>query len=322
MKLWSGRFEKNTSRAMEDFNSSIHFDQRLFRQDIAGSLAHVRMLARTGVLSQEDAVLIETGLKGILTDMEAGRVELSANAEDIHMNIEKILISRIGETGKKLHTARSRNDQVALDMRMYIKVEIKSVISLATALAYTLLKLAGENTGTIMPGYTHLQRAQPVTLAHHLIAWVEMLRRDVERLNDSRTRVDRMPLGSCALAGTTYPLDRKMVADDLGFAEITRNSMDAVSDRDFVLETVSALSILMMHLSRFSEEIILWSSLEFGFLELDDGYSTGSSIMPQKKNPDVAELTRGKTGRVFGDLMTLLTVMKGLPLAYNKDMQE
>ncbi|MCR4434919.1 MAG: argininosuccinate lyase [Clostridiales bacterium] len=322
MKLWGGRFSKNTDKTVDDFNSSISFDSRMYRQDIRGSLAHAKMLGKCGVIPEEEAALICKTLSEILADIEKGRVEFEIDAEDIHMNIEKILISRIGDTGKKLHTGRSRNDQVALDLRMYLKDEIKEIKSLLAALETALLDIAEKNLTVILPGYTHLQRAQPVTLAHHMMAYFQMFGRDMERLDDCYKRTDVMPLGSGALAGTTYPLDRQAVADELGFSAITANSLDAVSDRDFAIELLSCLSIVMMHLSRFCEELVLWSSLEFGFVEMDDAYSTGSSIMPQKKNPDVAELVRGKTGRVYGSLVTLLTVMKSLPLAYNKDMQE
>lgn len=322
MKLWGGRFEKSTDKAVDDFNSSIRFDSRMYKQDILGSIAHSKMLGKCSIIPETDSVLIQKTLLEILADIEKGLVEFEVDAEDIHMNIEKILISRIGDVGKRLHTGRSRNDQVALDLRMYLKDEIIIIKSMLSELAYTLLNIADENLDTILPGYTHLQRAQPITLAHHMMAYFQMIRRDLERLDDCFKRTNILPLGSGALAGTTYPLDRAMVAAELGFAAITENSLDAVSDRDFAIELSSCLSILMMHLSRFSEELILWSSHEFGFIEMDDAYSTGSSIMPQKKNPDVAELVRGKTGRVFGSLMTLLTVMKSLPLAYNKDMQE
>ncbi len=321
-KLWGGRFTKETDTFTDHFHSSISFDRRLYRQDITGSIAHAKMLGRQGIISQEDADLIVKTLKEILQDIEDGKVTFDEKAEDIHMNIESILISRIGDVGKRLHTGRSRNDQVALDLRMYLKDEIRSIQDLIKTLAQTLNDLAKEHLDTIMPGYTHLQRAQPITLAHHFLAYVEMLKRDYERLNDVYARTNILPLGSGALATTTYPLDRYFVADELGFQGITLNSLDGVSDRDFALEFLSAMSILMMHLSRFCEEIILWSSHEFHFVELDDSYSTGSSIMPQKKNPDMAELIRGKTGRVYGYLMGLLTTMKGLPLAYNKDMQE
>jgi argininosuccinate lyase len=322
MKLWSGRFSKNTDKSVDDFNSSISFDSRLYRQDIQGSAAHARMLGACGIIPQQDADLICRTLGEILADIEKGLVEFEVDAEDIHMNIEKILISRIGETGKRLHTGRSRNDQVALDIRMYLKEEITCIRAMVKDLLTALSDLAERHLDTILPGYTHLQRAQPVTLAHHLMAYFQMFRRDVERLGDCYKRTDVMPLGSGALAGTTYPLDRQMVAESLGFGAITENSLDGVGDRDFAIELAACLSIMMMHLSRFCEELVLWSSGEFSFIEPDDAYSTGSSIMPQKKNPDVAELVRGKTGRVYGDLMALLTVMKSLPLAYNKDMQE
>ncbi|NLM12784.1 MAG: argininosuccinate lyase [Epulopiscium sp.] len=322
MKLWGGRFSKSTDSMVDDFNSSIRFDQRLYEEDILGSIAHVSMLGKQNIISMEETETIKKELKAILKDIEDGKIEFDIEAEDIHMNIEKILISRIGDIGKKLHTGRSRNDQVALDMRMYVKKEIKEVQSLVLKLQSVLVKLAKEHLETIMPGYTHLQRAQPITLAHHLMAYFEMFKRDVERLNDAYKRTNILPLGSGALAATTYPLDRYAVAEELRFSDVTYNSLDGVSDRDYCIELLNALSLIMMHLSRFSEEIILWSSHEFHFIELDDAYSTGSSIMPQKKNPDIAELVRGKTGRVYGDLMSLLTTMKSLPLAYNKDMQE
>ena len=321
-KLWGGRFQKSTDQKVDDFNSSIRFDARMYRQDIRGSIAHAQMLGRQGIIPQEDAEQIVEGLNGILADIEAGKVAFEIDAEDIHMNIEKTLIERIGEAGKRLHTGRSRNDQVALDLRMYLMDEIAEIDGMLKDTLEALLSLAEKHTETVMPGYTHLQKAQPVTFAHHLMAYFEMFRRDRGRLADCRKRMDSMPLGSGALAGTTYPLDREFVAEQLGFSGITRNSLDGVSDRDFVIELASCLSMVMMHLSRFSEELILWSSHEFAFVEMDDAYSTGSSIMPQKKNPDVAELIRGKTGRVYGHLMGLLTTMKGIPLAYNKDMQE
>ena len=321
-KLWGGRFSKATDALVDDFNSSIRFDARMYAQDIEGSQAHAEMLGRQGIIPKEDAALIVKTLGEIRQDIEDGKIEFQIDAEDIHMNIETILISRIGDVGKRLHTGRSRNDQVALDIRMYLRHEIDEISALLKALRQTLLNIAQENLTTVMPGYTHLQKAQPITLAHHVMAYYEMLRRDGMRLSDCRKRLNIMPLGSGALAGTTYPLDRAFVAEKLGFDDITKNSLDGVSDRDFVCELAFDLSAIMMHLSRFSEEIILWSSHEFGFIELDDAYSTGSSIMPQKKNPDVAELVRGKTGRVYGALTGLLTMMKGLPLAYNKDMQE
>ena len=316
-KLWGGRFSKATDTLVDDFNSSIRFDARMYAQDIAGSQAHAEMLGRQGIIPKADADLIVKTLGEIRAD-----IEFENDAEDIHMNIETILISRIGDVGKRLHTGRSRNDQVALDIRMYLRSEIDEIAGALKELRKTILAIAQENLAVIMPGYTHLQKAQPITLAHHVMAYYEMFRRDGERLSDCRRRLNVMPLGSGALAGTTYPLDRDFVAEKLGFDGITQNSLDGVSDRDFVCELAFDLSMMMTHLSRFSEEIILWSSHEFGFIELDDAYSTGSSIMPQKKNPDVAELARGKTGRVYGSLMGLLTMMKGLPLAYNKDMQE
>ena len=322
MKLWGGRFEKNTSKLMDDFHSSIAFDARLYKEDIEGSIAHARMLGKTGIISGAEAKEIEDGLKRILEDIVKGSVTFSADAEDIHMNIESLLTQRIGLAGKKLHTGRSRNDQVALDMRMYAKRSIKDVQNRIHGLCALLLDLAQEHHAHCMPGYTHLQKAQPVTLGHHFMAYFQMFMRDYDRFTDSFKRTDVMPLGSGALAATTYPLDREMVAKELGFSAVTQNSLDAVSDRDFCIEFVSCAAVCMMHLSRFCEEIILWSTGEFGFAALDDAYSTGSSIMPQKKNPDVAELVRGKAGRVYGDLTALLTMMKGLPLAYNKDMQE
>lgn len=322
MKLWGGRFSKETDSLVNDFNASIQFDFRLCREDIQGSIAHARMLADCGVITQEDREKIITGLEGLWTDIEAGRVEFTAENEDIHMNIEALLTERIGEAGKRLHTARSRNDQVAVDLRLYLRREIEEITAQILDLQQAVLELAAQHQNTVMPGYTHLQRAQPISFAHHLLAYGEMLRRDVTRLQDCKERMNWCPLGSGALAGTTYPIDRWQTARLLGFDGPCSNSLDGVSDRDYAVELLSALSVLMMHLSRFSEEIILWCSWEFKFIELDDAYSTGSSIMPQKKNPDVAELVRGKTGRVYGDLMSLLTVMKGIPLAYNKDMQE
>ncbi|MEW8957887.1 MAG: argininosuccinate lyase [Moorella sp. (in: firmicutes)] len=322
MKLWGGRFTRTTDRLVEDFHSSISFDQRLYRQDIAGSIAHARMLAAVGLINPEEGEAIIRGLEEIREDIEAGRVEFDVGAEDIHMNIEKLLTERIGEPGKKLHTARSRNDQVALDLRLYLKEEIPQVKKLLAGMQKVLVDLAEKHINTIMPGYTHLQKAQPVTLAHHLLAYFEMFYRDQKRLDGCLERVDVMPLGAGALAGTTLPIDREMVARELGFKEISANSLDAVADRDFVVEFLAVVSLIMMHLSRLAEEIILWASEEFGFIELDDAYSTGSSMMPQKKNPDVAELVRGKTGRVYGHLIGMLTVLKGLPLAYNKDLQE
>ena len=322
MKLWSGRFEKNTDVLVDELNASIGFDFRLFRQDIAGSLAHSAMLARQGIISAEDGALIAEGLRGILVDIEKGRLSFGKDVEDVHMAIEGELTRRIGDAGKRLHTARSRNDQVALDLRLYLKEEIAEIRGLVLELLETLVALAEKNTAVIMPAYTHMQRAQPTTFAHYMMAYANMFRRDVTRLEDCLERMDECPLGSGALTATTYPIDRESVARELGFAAITQNSLDGVSDRDYAIELMNDIAILMMHLSRFSEEIILWCSWEFKFIELDDAYSTGSSIMPQKKNPDIAELVRGKTGRVYGDLITLLTVMKALPLAYNKDMQE
>ena len=322
MKRWGGRFSKETDSLANDFQSSIHFDQRLYREDIRGSMAHAEMLAAQGVISQADKHAIQQGLAGILTDIEAGKVEFTPANEDIHMNIEALLTQRIGEAGKRLHTARSRNDQVALDFRLYVRKEIGTVIGQLLDLEKVLCAQAGRHQGSVMPGYTHLQRAQPVSFAQHLLAYAAQFSRDVTRLEDCRKRLNECPLGSGALAGTTYPIDRFQTAAALGFDRPCGNSMDGVSDRDYALELLSDLSILMMHLSRFAEEVILWCSWEFKFVELDEAYSTGSSIMPQKKNPDMAELVRGKTGRVYGDLMGLLTVMKGLPLAYNKDMQE
>ena len=322
MKMWAGRFKKQIDSGVNDFNSSIAFDKVMYKQDITGSVAHATMLGECGIIDKSEADKIVAALKEILSDIEAGKVEFTADAEDIHMNIETILTERIGDTGKRLHTARSRNDQVALDIRMYLLAETERVKAAVLGLLEAISDKANENIDTVMAGYTHLQRAQPVTFAHYILAYSEMLRRDYARLCDAADRMNVMPLGSGALASTTYPINRERVAELLGFPAVTRNSIDGVSDRDFVIELASALSILMMHMSRFSEEIILWCSSEFGFIELDDAFSTGSSIMPQKKNPDVAELVRGKTGRVYGSLITLLTLMKGLPLAYNKDMQE
>ena len=322
MKLWGGRFTKSTDSFTDHFHSSISFDQRMYKEDITGSIAHAAMLGKQGVISMEDSELLQKTLKELLADIEAGKVEFDEKAEDIHMNIETLLIERIGDVGKRLHTGRSRNDQVALDIRMYNREQIKDIKALLLELIEALNTIAENNVNTIMPGYTHLQRAQPVTLAHHVLAYCEMFKRDVDRLGDTYRRTSVMPLGSGALAATTYPLDRQAVCDALGFDSITLDSMDGVSDRDFCIDLLSALSVIMVHLSRFCEGIILWSSHEFKFVELDDAYSTGSSIMPQKKNPDMAELIRGKTGRVYGHLMGMLTMMKGLPLAYNKDMQE
>lgn len=321
-KIWAGRFTKETDKIVNDFNSSISFDARMYREDIEGSIAHATMLGKCNIIDLEESEAIVEELKNILNDIESGKLEFDFNAEDIHSFIEAELTKRLGDTGKRLHTARSRNDQVALDIRMYLKKEVKEIESLIKKLIIVLTDLSEKNLQTVMAGYTHLQRAQPITFAHHLMAYSQMFLRDLERLKDAYKRINIMPLGSGALASTTYPINRRMVCNALGFDEITQNSLDAVSDRDFCIELASDLSILMMHLSRFSEEIILWDSWEFKFIELDDAYSTGSSIMPQKKNPDIAELIRGKTGRVYGDLNTLLIMMKGLPLAYNKDMQE
>ena len=321
-KIWAGRFTKETDKIVNDFNSSISFDARMYREDIEGSIAHATMLGKCNIIDLEESKAIIEKLKNILNDIESGKLEFDFNAEDIHSFIEAELTKRLGDTGKRLHTARSRNDQVALDIRMYLKKEVKEIESLIKKLITVLTDLSEKNLQTVMAGYTHLQRAQPITFAHHLMAYSQMFLRDLERLKDSYKRINIMPLGSGALASTTYPINRRMVCNALRFDEITQNSLDAVSDRDFCIELASDLSILMMHLSRFSEEIILWDSWEFKFIELDDAYSTGSSIMPQKKNPDITELIRGKTGRVYGDLNTLLIMMKGLPLAYNKDMQE
>jgi len=322
MPMWEGRFSKNLDKRTNDFNSSIKFDYKLYKEDISGSIAHAKMLAKQNIIQKEDEEKIIFGLNSILKDIESSNLEFDPNAEDIHMFIESELTKRIGNSGKKLHTARSRNDQVALDVRMYLKKQNLEIIKNLKKLITTLIFKAKENTETIMPGYTHMQRAQPITFAHHLMAYAEMFKRDIERLNETYTRTDICPIGSCALAGTTYNLDREFEAKELGFSKVSANSLDGVSDRDFIIELLSDISIIMMHLSRISEEIILWSSWEFKFIELDDSFSTGSSIMPQKKNPDITELIRGKTGRVYGNLMGMLTVMKGTPLAYNKDMQE
>ncbi|BBB91422.1 MAG TPA: argininosuccinate lyase [Methylomusa anaerophila] len=321
-KLWGGRFSKSTDVMVEEFTSSISFDHRLYRQDIKGSIAHAKMLAKCGIISKEDAGLIIEGLNGILADMEAGRFQFDIALEDIHMNIEKRLTERIGPAGGRLHTARSRNDQVALDTHIYLKEEIARIAGFIYELEQAIIETAEKHPRAIMPGYTHLQRAQPILFSHHLMTYFFMLERDFRRLRGVWESTDIMPLGAGALAGTTFPIDRQFVADELKFSRIYENSIDAVSDRDYILEFQSFASILMMHLSRLSEEIILWSSTEFSFIELDDAHCTGSSIMPQKKNPDVAELVRGKTGRVYGHLMAMLTVAKGLPLAYNKDLQE
>ena len=321
-KMWAGRFQKEENKEVNDFNSSISFDGRMFESDITGSIAHATMLGQKGIISKADSSLICETLAAILDDIKSGKLELDPEAEDIHMFVEAELTKRIGEVGKRLHTSRSRNDQVALDIRIELKKDIKEIIDLAKKLLDTIINLAEKNKETIMPGYTHLQRAQPITYANYLLAYAYMLKRDISRFIDTYKRMNYSPLGACALAGTTYDIDRNMVAKSLGFDGVMMNSLDAVSDRDSVVELASSISICMMHLSRFSEEIILHCSWEFKFIDLDDAYSTGSSIMPQKKNPDIAELVRGKTGRVYGDLVTLLTMLKGLPLAYNKDMQE
>ena len=322
MKLWAGRFQKEIDQKTNDFNSSISFDSRMYREDIEGSIAHATMLGASGILPKDEADRICAGLEEIRSDIDSGKLSIDPNAEDIHTFIEGELTARLGDSGKRLHTARSRNDQVALDIRLYLKKECAALTGQLRELIAVLCRKALLHKGDVMPGYTHLQRAQPITFGHHLLAYAEMLLRDVGRLEDAAKRMDSMPLGSCALAGTTYPLDRELTAKLLGFSAVTQNSLDGVADRDFCVELACAISLAMVHLSRFSEEIILWCSWEFKFIELDDAFSTGSSIMPQKKNPDIAELVRGKSGRVFGDLMTLLTVLKGLPLAYNKDMQE
>ena len=321
-KLWAGRTSGATDAIADDFNSSIPFDSRMYLQDITGSMAHAAMLGAAGILPQKEADTLIDGLQGILNDLQSGALEIDMTCEDIHMFVEQVLTQRLGDVGKKLHTARSRNDQVALDLRMYLRLEADEITGLIQNLLGAILGQAESNKTVIMPGYTHLQRAQPILFSHHLLAYAMMLLRDLDRLQDCRKRMNVSPIGCCALAGTTYPTDRWMEARVLGFDDVARNSLDGVSDRDFCVELLSCLATLMMHLSRFSEEIILWSSWEFQFVSLSDGYTTGSSIMPQKKNPDIAELVRGKAGRVFGDLMTLLTVLKGLPLAYNKDMQE
>ena len=321
-KMWAGRFSKEVDEKVNDFNSSISFDCRMYRQDILGSIAHATMLGETGIIDKQESEIIIQGLKEILADIESGSLPFDPTAEDIHMFVEAELTKRLGAPGKRLHTARSRNDQVALDIRLYLRDEIAALYDLVTELIATFCDLAEKHTDTVMPGYTHLQRAQPITFGHHLMAYVQMLLRDLGRLQDTAKRMNECPLGSCALAATTYPINRELVGNLLDFDGITPNSLDGVSDRDFCMELASAVSILMVHLSRFSEEVILWCSWEFKFIELDDAYATGSSIMPQKKNPDITELVRGKTGRVIGDLMTLLTMMKNLPLAYNKDMQE
>jgi argininosuccinate lyase len=322
MKLWGGRFTKEENQLVHNFNASISFDQKFYKQDIEGSIAHVTQLGTVGIITEDEMRKIIEGLKGIKADIESGKLEISEESEDIHSFVEANLIERIGEPGKKLHTGRSRNDQVALDMKLYTRDEVKEVDELLKNLLNVILRIMKENIDTYMPGFTHLQKAQPITLAHHFGAYFEMFKRDRDRLKDIYKRMNYCPIGSGALAGTTYPLDRNLTASLLGFEGPTLNSMDSVSDRDYLIEFLSAMCTIMMHLSRFSEEIIIWNSNEYRFVELDDAYSTGSSIMPQKKNPDIAELVRGKTGRVYGALMSLLTTMKGLPLAYNKDMQE
>jgi len=321
-KLWAGRTSGEVNAAADDFNSSIRFDSRMYRQDITGSMAHASMLGHQGILTMEEAEALIAGLRGILADLDSGALTFDPGAEDIHMFVEQVLTERLGDVGKKLHTARSRNDQVALDLRMYLRSELDGMRETVKALISALTKQAEENLEVIMPGYTHLQRAQPILFSHHMMAYAMMLLRDLDRMADCRKRMNLSPIGACALAGTTYDTNREMEASSLGFDGIALNSIDAVSDRDFCLEFMSCLSMLMMHLSRLSEELVLWSSWEFRFVSLSDDFTTGSSIMPQKKNPDMAELVRGKTGRVYGDLMALLTTMKGLPLAYNKDMQE
>ena len=321
-KMWAGRTDGNTDKLADDFNSSIHFDSRMFRQDIQGSMAHAAMLGAQGIIAPAEADTLIDGLQGVLEDIDSGALPVDMSCEDIHMFVEQVLTERLGDVGKKLHTARSRNDQVALDLRMYLRDECATLSDLLTALIGTVTDQAEQHKAVIMPGYTHLQRAQPITFGHHLMAYAMMLLRDKDRLQDAVRRMNQSPIGCCALAGTTYQTDRRFEAKRLGFDGICLNSLDGVSDRDFCVELMSAFAILMMHLSRFAEEIILWSSWEFKFIDLSDSFTTGSSIMPQKKNPDMAELVRGKTGRVYGDLMALLTTLKGLPLAYNKDMQE
>ena len=321
-KMWAGRTAGKTEKLADDFNSSLHFDRKMYRQDIEGSMAHAAMLAKQGIIEQTEANALINGLKGLLEDLQNGTLEFDESCEDIHMFVEQELTTRLGAVGKKLHTARSRNDQVALDLRMYLRDEIKAIVKRVVTLIEVLLSKAAKYDRCILPGYTHMQRAQPIVFSHHLLAYAMMLLRDKSRFEDAAKRMNVSPIGSCALAGTTYDIDRRFEAEQLGFDDISYNSIDGVSDRDFCLDFMSACSVLMMHLSRFSEELILWSSWEFRFIELSDAYTTGSSIMPQKKNPDMAELIRGKTGRVYGDLMALLTTMKGLPLAYNKDMQE
>lgn len=322
MQLWKGRFKKELSKTTNDFNSSIPFDSRMYKEDIEGSIAHATMLGKCNIITEEQSVHIIEGLKSILNDIENGRLKIDMEAEDIHTFVEGELTKRIGDDGKRLHTSRSRNDQVALDNKLYLRKELKNIKAQLEELVGIIAEKAEKYSDAVMPGYTHLQRAQPITFGHHLLAYAEMILRDISRLDDCYKRMNVMPLGSCALAGTTYPIDRNITKELLKFDDITNNSLDGVSDRDYCIEFASALSIIMVHLSRFSEEIIMWCSWEFKFIELDDAFSTGSSIMPQKKNPDIAELVRGKSGRVFGDTMTLLTVMKGIALAYNKDMQE
>ncbi len=321
-KLWAGRTAGDTDKLADDFNSSIRFDSRMYREDITGSMAHAAMLGARGIIPQRDAAALIDALQGILDDLESGALAFDTQCEDVHMFVEQVLTARVGDVGKKLHTARSRNDQVALDLRMYLRAQNEEIMALAKSLTAAITAQAEENKAVILPGYTHLQRAQPITFGHHLMAYAMMLLRDLDRLRDAAKRMNVSPIGCCALAGTTYDTDRRMEAAQLGFADIARNSLDGVSDRDFCVELLAGYAILMMHLSRLSEELILWSSWEFQFVTLSDAYTTGSSIMPQKKNPDMAELVRGKTGRVYGDLMALLTTLKGLPLAYNKDMQE
>ena len=321
-KMWAGRSEKETAPIADDFNTSIHFDCRMYRQDIMGSMAHAAMLGHCGILTPTEAAALQDGLAGILSDLDEGTLTIDPAAEDIHMFVEQTLTERLGDVGKKLHTARSRNDQVALDLRLYLLDEVREIRTLTLGLLAAITDQAERYKATVMPGYTHLQRAQPITFGHHLMAYAMMLRRDIGRLDDAAARMNVSPIGCCALAGTSFPIDRVWEASQLGFPAVTSNSIDGVSDRDFCVEFLSACAVLMMHLSRLSEEIVLWSSWEFHFIELDDAYTTGSSIMPQKKNPDMAELCRGKTGRVYGDLIALLTTLKGLPLAYNKDMQE
>ena len=321
-KMWAGRSEKETAPIADDFNTSIHFDCRMYRQDIMGSMAHAAMLGHCGILTPAEAAALQDGLAGILSDLDEGTLTIDPAAEDIHMFVEQTLTERLGDVGKKLHTARSRNDQVALDLRLYLLDEVKEIRALTLGLLAAVTDQAERYKATVMPGYTHLQRAQPITFGHHLMAYAMMLQRDIGRLDDAAARMNVSPIGCCALAGTSFPIDRVWEASQLGFPAVTSNSIDGVSDCDFCVEFLSACAVLMMHLSRLSEEIVLWSSWEFHFIELDDAYTTGSSVMPQKKNPDMAELCRGKTGRVYGDLIALLTTLKGLPLAYNKDMQE